>query len=353
MEGTNSNDSKKKTLVLDIPLIIQIIKQRKKYFAWSLPIAFVIGAVILWSTPKYYSCQVKLAPETSITSNALSSLASSFGLKIANQTSEDAITPEFYPDVMSSTDFMVGLFDVQVETSDGKVKTTYYDYLNNYQACPWWFTLGDYISELINNQDDKDEPESVDPFRLTKKQTSTMRGMTKAISCGVDKKSEVISIFVDDTDALVCATMADSVRQKMQDFITAYRTSKARNDMEYLIKMRDQVFAQYKEAQARYTRFIDNNHDLYSARDRAYRDDLENDVQILANSYNNYCNQIQLTEAKVQANTPVFTILQSATVPMKPMGPKRTLSLLLILLATFILTVFFAIFKHNLENNQI
>lgn len=352
MEENRNDSTEKKPMVIDVPMIIDIIKKERRYFKWTLSVAFVIGAIILWSIPKYYSCHVKLAPETTNSSNALSSLASSFGLKLANQINEDAIVPEFYPDVMESTDFMVGLFNVQVETEDGSVKTTYYNYLSEYQKSPWWDSLGDVIGSWFGKKDDEEERE-FNPFRLTKKQTAIMKAIGQTISCSVDKKTDVISIYVEDTDPLVCASMADSIRQKLQDFITAYRTSKARTDLVYLISMRDQVLEQYKEAQNRLTRFVDSNLDLYTARDKARRDDLQNEVDLFANSYNNLCTQIQLSEAKVQSKTPVFTTLQSATVPIKPGGPHRTQTLLLILLATFVATAIFIVVKSQVDRHAL
>lgn len=347
---SKENTTEKKPMVIDVTQIIAMIKAKKHYFKWSMSIAFVIGAVIMWSIPKIYTCHVKLAPETSSNTNALSSLASSFGLKLANQMTEDAIVPEFYPDVMSSTDFVVSLFNIGVETSDGKVKTTYYDYLTNYQKSPWWTDLSAAVGSMFSKEEEEGI-EHFDPFRLTRKQTAVMKGISHTIGCSVDKKTDVITIYVEDPDALVCATVTDSVRQKLQDFMTSYRTSKARTDLEYLEKMRDQVFAQYKEAQSQLTRFIDSNLDLFTARDKAHRDDLQTEVDIYANSYNNLCTQIQLSEAKVQAKTPVFTILQSATVPIKPMGPHRTQTLLLILLATFVATSIFIVVQTQLEKH--
>lgn len=345
----NEKLNEKKPMIIDVPEIIQIIKSKKKCFIITLSIAFVIGAIIMWSTPKYYACHVKLAPETTNTSNALSSLASSFGLKIANQMTEDAIVPEFYPDVLESTDFVISLFNIHVETEDGTVKTTYYDYLSNYQKSPWWDNVSTSIKEMFSDEETDNQSEQFNAFRLTKKQTAVMKAVAHTIGCSVDKKTDVITIFVEDPDPLVCATVTDSVRQKLQDFITTYRTSKARTDLEYLQAMRDQVYNQYKEAEKKLTRFIDSNHDLYTAKDKAYRDDLQNEVDIYANSYNNLCTQIQLSEAKVQAKTPAFTILQSATVPIKPVGPHRTQTLLLILLATFVATTIIVVVKTHLE----
>ena len=40
-------------------------------------------------------------------------------------------------------------------------------------------------------------------------------------------------------------------------------------------------------------------------------------------TYNGLLVQLQTAEAKVQENTPAFTIIQGASVPIKPAGPKR------------------------------
>ena len=44
-----------------------------------------------------------------------------------NMSSQDAIIPEFYPDVMESVDFQTNMFPVKIETKIRKIKTTYYD----------------------------------------------------------------------------------------------------------------------------------------------------------------------------------------------------------------------------------
>lgn len=73
--------------------------------------------------------------------------------------------------------------------------------------------------------------------------------MGALIKCSVDKKDYVISISVDDQDPLICATIADTVRARLQQFITEYRTSKARTDLEYYQKM-------CKDAKEKYERYV-------------------------------------------------------------------------------------------------
>lgn len=55
-----------------------------------------------------------------------------------------------------------------------------------------------------------------------------MKTIGEKITCAIDQKTEVITITVQDQDRLVCALMADSARQHLEDFIIQYRTKKAK-----------------------------------------------------------------------------------------------------------------------------
>lgn len=100
------------------------------------------------------------------------------------------------------------------------------------------------LGELIGTKDTIDQ-HKVNPFMLTKEQSRIVKMIDKKVVCDVDKKTMVISINVTDQDPLICATIADSVQRRLQNFITDYRTKKAKVDLEYSRKL-------FKEAKARY-----------------------------------------------------------------------------------------------------
>ena len=75
---------------------------------------------------------------------------------------------------------------------------------------------------------------------------------------------------------------------------------------------------------------------------RSKIDDLENDMQLKYNIYSSMNTQKQAALAKIQEKTPAFTTLQSATVPIKPAGPKRMLmSIAMAMLAFIVMSVYF------------
>lgn len=68
-----------------------------------------------------------------------------------------------------------------------------------------------------------------------------METIGEKITCAIDQKTEVITITVQDQDRLVCALMADSVRQHLEDFIIQYRTKKAQIDVLHYQSLADKA----------------------------------------------------------------------------------------------------------------
>ena len=322
------------------------IKKHKKLFCVTLPLTFVVSALLSLSIPNYYSCTVKLAPEISGSrgSSSLANLASSFGVNLGNQGSGgDAIVPSLYPDLMNSVTFKASLFPVKVQL-EGDSAMTYYDYLLNHQKLPWWTSA---IKSLKNRFTEKHESEKVNPFRLTNEQAGIIDMMNEKVVCDVDDNSMVISINVTDQDPLIAATMADSVQMHLQEFITEYRTRKARIDLAYSQKLFKEAKERYEKARKRSASFNDANQKAFLSRVRSEASDLENEMQLQLRAYSQVAAQLQLAEAKVQEDTPAFTLLQPATVPTKKAGPKRSVYCIFILIIVFILTTVYVLKKEN------
>ena len=68
----------------------------------------------------------------------MGALAAMAGINLGSSTGEDALSPELYPDIVSSTPFLLEMFDVKVADQKGKINTTLYEYLDKYQRAPWW-----------------------------------------------------------------------------------------------------------------------------------------------------------------------------------------------------------------------
>lgn len=321
----------------------QDIKKHKKLYYKVLGITFIVSAVIMLSIPNYYKCTVKLAPEIpggNKGTSGLASLASSFGFNLGGTSSgADAIMPNLYPDLMNSVAFRASLFPVKVQQEDGDTAMTYYDYLENYQRMPWWSAgmkvVGSgifYVVSSLFGQEIEPEEDKVNPFRLTKDQMKIVEKMEERVYCDVDIKTFVITIDVTDQDPLIAATMADSVQTHLQEFITDYRTSKARVDLAYNQKLFKEAQERYEKARLKSVAYSDANRHAIFAEKQSEITKLENEMQLQYQAYSQVAAQLRMAEAKVQEDTPAFTTLLPATVPVKKTGPKRSRNVLILLI---------------------
>ena len=335
---------------IDFGKIYKDILRHKRLYFIVLPIAFVLAAIYALSLPNFYNCTVKLSPEMSgskASAGSLASLASSFGVNLGSSgAGTEALFPTLYPDLMNSVDFKTSLFPVKVKREEDNKVFTYYDYLMNEQKVPWWSSAMKGLFSLFGSKKDTGDTK-VDPFRLTKEQTNIVKAINKNVVCDVDKKTMVITINVTDQDPVICAMMADTVKNRLQNFITDYRTSKARVDLEYNQKLFTESKARYEKARRRYAEFADANQDIILESVRQKQTDLENEMQLQYNAYQQVAAQLLAAEAKVQQETPAFTTLQSATVPVLKAGPKRAQMCLIFVFLAFLGTTAWILYKED------
>ena len=354
--NTEQNKKQVPNSAISMKDLFQDILKHKRLYYKTMSLTLILAIVYAFSLPKTYRCTVMLAPELASTSRSgsLSSIASSFGIKLGsgNMGNSEALFPTLYPDLMNSVAFRTSLFPITVQREDDSTHTvmTYYDYLCEGQKRPWWSNgikaVFDGIRSLFP-QKEKEEPTEVNPFRLTKKQYAVVKAIGKKVVCDVDKKTLVITIDVVDQDPLIAATMADSVQVRLQKFITDYRTHKARIDLEYNQKLYVEAESRYEEARRRSAAFTDANQKLFLESVRSERTKLENEMQLQYRTYSQIAAQLQLAEAKVQEDTPAFTILQPASVPLKKSGPGRKKILLVFLFLGFVGTTAYMLHKEE------
>lgn len=341
--------------IINLGAIFKTLLMKKKIFFIMWPIVFALSCLWIFPQPRYYDCKVSLAPEAmSEDGGGLSSIASSFGINIGGG-GNDAIYPMLYPDLFESNEFIVGLLNINIKTEDGDINTDYYTYLTKHKKKNWLtlpFNIMTYKIQSLFSSKKPSGPSKdkvLNPFMLSEYDYAVVEGVKNNITCAVDKKTDVISITVRDQDRLVCAMLADSIRERLQNFIIDYRTHKTRIDMEHYRQLVDSVNLEYRSAVNEYAAFCDANNDIILQSQQSKRDELENEMQLKYNTYTAMCTQLEATKAKLQEKTPAFTTLQSATVPIKPAGPKRMFFVLSMLIIATIITAFWCLKSSIIE----
>lgn len=309
--------------------------EKRTIIRWAL-IAAVAGIIIAFSIPKEYTTTIKLAPEAREGGGAasnLGALAAMAGINANMGGGKDAVSPTLYPDIVSSIPFAVELFDVPVTLSKDEEQTTVRDYLSDDISAPWWSFLTSLPSKAVGGvmsvfrSSDKDEGgnKEINTFKLTPEENGIVGALASRVAVDVDGKTSIISISVTMQDPLVSALLADTVAERLKEYVVDYRTNKARSDLEYTQKLTDEARDAYYTAQQNYASYMDQNHGVIRLSIRNEEERLQNEMQLAFNLYNTTAQQLQMAKAKVQEITPVYTVVQPATVPLAPSKPSKML----------------------------
>lgn len=337
--STSDQQAEDKNHEIDIVAIVKKVLKDK----WSLLVFFIIFAVlgiaVALMTPRTYSTDVVVAPELSSGSmpEGLSDIASMVGVDLNNgsKSSVDAIYPQIYPDVISSNDFIVQLFNIPVTTEGAKNSKTYFDHITKDAKKGFWdypkTWMGNIVKKITGKKDTTnlaDASTVIDPVHLNKVQSDIRDAIRSQVTCVVDKKTNVITITAKDFDRFVSAEVADTVQKRLRNYIIEYRTKKFKQDVAYAQSLVDTAEAKYVKTRNAYTAFAEANTDVTQESFVTKRDEMENNMQMRYTNYTQALQQLQVAQAKLREHTPVFTVIQEASVPFKPSGTPRSLIVL-------------------------
>lgn len=313
--------------------VVKLWKKRSMILKWCA-VGVVVGLVAGFSLPKTYTAGTTLAPETEQKmGSGVSSIASMMGVSINN--SVDAISFEMYPDVVHSTPFIVGLFDlpVQFERKDSVITTTLLDYMLEYQKSPWWsaviqapFKALGWCLSLVMPEEEEEEEVTVgvrNPANLTKKERGVVKYFAENIMINVDKKSGKTQIQMEMQDPLVVYTVVQAVLDHLKEYMSDYRTSKVSQDVANLTVIYEQRKADYYKAQQAYAQYADANKNVVLQSAQAERERLQQEMNLAYQVYSQVATQLEAARIKEQEAKPVFAILEPAVIPNLKAGPSK------------------------------
>ncbi len=333
-----NNFQEEEELEIDLMEYARKLWASRKLLLKVAGIAAIVGVIIALGTPKTYTANVTLAPESGKSgSGGLSGIASMLGVGGLSMSSDaDAFNVTLYPDVVSSTPFIIDLLDTKVKQLKNENDTTLAGYLKEGTSSSLIGTIvslpfkaiGAVMSIFSSNDDEEDNNRGINPFQLTKEQDKIVNGLRKLVVANVDKKTGVTSISVTMQDPLVCAIVADTVVTKLQEFITGYRVNKAQEDCKYWEQLHEERKNNYYEKQQNYARYTDGNQGISRESVKIEQARLENEMNLAYQVYSQVATQLQMARAKVQEAKPVFAVVEPATVPLKPSGTSRKMILI-------------------------
>lgn len=308
---------------------------RLAVLGWAL-LFLGLGAVYVFFKQDKYTATVRVMPELKGASGAgglsdLKALAGFAGVGLDNAMAPEAIRPDLYPDIVQSIPFTLHLLSQPV-VMVGETKP---------------YSLQQYLAEqaqkslmgrLRGGQSvEKVVPPGAPTLRLTRLQEGLSKELNQRVTAVIDKKSGIITITSVMPDPMVAALVAQQTLTHLTEYVTNYRTSKARQQVRFLTQQVNNARRRYQAAEYGLSRYRDLNRSLFLNTAKIEEQRLQADFLLAQTVYNDLSKQLEQARIKVQEEAPVFEVLEPAHLPLRKSGLSGT-----IILAGF--TIFGAVF---------
>ena len=333
--------------------IVMKLWSGKKFIITVTGVFVALGLVAALTMTKVYTSKVTLVPELGKTSSSssLGNITSMLGLGGAiSGASSDAYNVTVYPEVVASTPFMTKLFDIHVSDPEEGIDTTLIGYLTREKFSLTGMIIKPILS--IFSTDSVEMPQKVDVFRLTRKQAAVVDVLNKSIVAEVDKKSGETTINVTMDNPVVAAIVADTVCRNLKEYITEYRTRKAREDLANYQKIADESYHAYQKASRAYAYYQDHNRGLILNAAISEGTRLQNEVNIASQVYSQMKLQAEAARGKLIDEKPVFAVIQPASVPLLPDNSRKKVMIIWTFLG-FALSCAWVVLGKDYLNNEI
>ena len=308
--------------------IVHFLRSSRRLIGLGALVGGLIGVVYAFTQANEYTSEVRVMPELKSPAGAgglgdLKSLAGLAGVNFDNLGStSEAIRPDLYPDIVQSIPFVLHLLNQPVLPKDEPKPMTLQQYLTE-QAD------NSLLSRIGLGSDDEAEKQPAAPnkqlLRLTKKQEVLSRKIEQRVGAAIDKKTGIITITSTMPDPVVAATVARQTLDYLTNYVTNYRTGKARNQVQFLGQQVSNARRRYQSAEYALSNYRDRNRSLFRETAKIEEQRLQADYLLTQSVYNDLSKQLEQAKIKVQEEAPVFQLLEPAAVPLRKSGPSRML----------------------------
>ncbi|WP_428658505.1 Wzz/FepE/Etk N-terminal domain-containing protein [Runella sp.] len=284
----------------------------------------VLGAIYAFTAQNEFESKAVVLPEIASSSalgkmGGLGALAGLAGIDISQMSSTEAIRPDLYPSITQSLPFALFMLEQKVYVSNLQKTIALHTYFEILEES--------WLNKFLGSKE-KDKPK-LDPrqfsqaVEITKKQEIWVKQIQQRVMTSFDRKTGIITINTKMPDPVVAATVARLSVEYIKEYVTNYRTDKARKQLVFLQKQVNEAKSRYQNSEAALAGYRDRNSFLVMNSAKVAEQRLQSEFMLAQNVYNGLVQQYEQAKIRVEEETPVFKMLEPPKIPLKKSEPRR------------------------------
>ena len=300
--------------------LISVLKQLwiKKRFIFSVVAIFIVlGVLVSFMRTRNFEARTSFVPQSSSSSEGLKGkiggLAALAGISIGGNVSSD-ISPTLYPKIANSIQFKKALLKEPLYFQKYKQKLTFAKFVKKEkeekemdpQEKLFWEEIKNAGNENILSLD-------FETYILCEK-------LGKHVNIEVNEEDGYISVACNLPDRIASAELTEKVKNLLQATVIELRIKKAKEKLRFLEDRGAEKKEEYNQAQFTLANYRDANKNFSTEVAKTQLQRLESDYNLISRVYSEICKQIEAQRIQVKSDTPIFTVIEKTSIPIKPSG---------------------------------
>ena len=315
---------------IDLIDILKKLYNSRKLIIYTTLIFSIIGIAYGLILPiKFNSTTVFIPQNQESSSSSLSGVASLVGINLGSGSLGSEIPSSMYPQIVESIKFKRLLLNKVIDT---KTNLTIENFLAKHYS----------IEEV--------EEENISDLGMTLNEEKYFEILNEILNVSVNQKDGYISINCEMPIAEYSAKIAKFSRELLQNIIIEYKIETARQN---LIFSEGQLIEKKKEFDEIYSKlafFSDSNLNSVNSFILNEKNKLESEFQIISAVVEEISKQVEQAKLQLKKDTPVFSTIQEAVIPIKKSSPKKAQLVIIFSFLGFILSCISVLLSKSLKN---
>ena len=312
-----------------VEILKKIYKSRKFILIISFSFALLGVAVALLSPIKFSSETIFITQNQESNSSSLSGVASLVGINLGTSNFGGEIPSSMYPQVTQSPKFKRLLLNSNIDF-DNKINLKQY--------------LIDYYK--LNTENDKINSD----LYVSELENDCFNIIDEIISVNVNQKDGFISLSATLPVAEYSTNLTINAKEILQEIIINNKIESANQNLIFSQQQLKEKKLIFDEIQAKLTYFSDSNLNSVNSFVINERDKLDAEFQIISAVVTELSKQVEQVKLQVSKDTPVFSTIKEAVIPINRISPKRTQLVIIFGFIGFILSSIFILINESIKN---
>ncbi len=343
----------------DFKFLILYVKgffSNKKFIVFVV-LLFLVGGILKGIlSPKIYQSSVSFVAQVSEDAgigSGLKNIAEVIGLSIGKKDDDSKDLPVYlYPKIVNSLSFQEQIFETPLKYKNVDSSVTFRDYYVNIEKPDIGSIIKKYtiglpgllVKSIRGNK--KNTATRIDSLKYDTEEYILLKSkLSEVLEFSIDENDGTLSIIARMNEAIPAAQLAESAQMILQNEIIKYRIGKAKEKNKFIDEQYEIKKEEFINAQNALAAYIDRNAYNTTEKSKIQLQKLQSNFTLISSVYQELEQQKLAQSIKIQEDTPLFTTLNPAIVPLRPINGNSLINLLKYIVIGFMASISIYVYR--------